>query len=241
MEAWQELAIGIICMVVLGPAVGNYATSVVYRLPRGQTPFEKHPYCGNCNTFLKPEDLFPIWSYVLLRGGCRYCGMRIPFIYTLVEIACGVLFVGNYLAFGISETFILLTSFGVFGITLAALEWQQQRLYSLILTYLFAIALIWRAMEDGSIYTAFLPAAVMMVLATALWRVLALIGLASRTAIPHWIWMAGLIGLMIPFKLALAACAIMLGIGWLAAHFARKTMWSATTMVVLFSWLWWIA
>lgn len=50
---------GIILMLAIGPAVGNYACSVVYRLPRGKTPFERHPYCGHCNADLKPIDLFP--------------------------------------------------------------------------------------------------------------------------------------------------------------------------------------
>ena len=60
MLAWvaahQFLLIGIVCMVVIGPAVGNYACSVVYRLPRGKTPFERHPFCGHCNADLKPIE-----------------------------------------------------------------------------------------------------------------------------------------------------------------------------------------
>ncbi|MFZ8393333.1 prepilin peptidase, partial [Staphylococcus aureus] len=76
-------------MLVLGPAVGNYACSVVFRLPRGQTPFERHPFCGHCNADLKPVDLFPILSWLSTRGRCRYCGGEIPALYTVVELICG--------------------------------------------------------------------------------------------------------------------------------------------------------
>jgi leader peptidase (prepilin peptidase) / N-methyltransferase len=70
--AHEFIIIGIIWMLVLGPAVGNYACSVVYRLPRGKTPFERHPYCGHCNADLKPIDLFPIWSWLSTKGKCRF-------------------------------------------------------------------------------------------------------------------------------------------------------------------------
>lgn len=238
MEAWQELAIGLICMVVLGPAVGNYATSVVFRLPRNQTPFEKHPYCGNCNTFLKPEDLFPIWSYVLLGGKCRYCAFKIPAIYTWVEVACGALFVGNYLAYGITEPFILLTSLGVFGVILAALEWQQGKIYALIFSYVAAIALIWRAVVDGSIYPAFLTASVMLVLAAALWRLLCLVALSSRHQPPAWMWMAVLAGLLFPLKLALGLMAGIAAAALLCRLFTRNSLWSALTLAGIFGVLW---
>src|SRR5688572_30305026 len=114
MIEWQSTAYAIILFFLIGPAVGNFATSVVYRLPRAQTPFEKHPYCGGCGTMLSPKDLFPLLSYFLLRGKCRYCGMKIRFSYTAIELACGALFALNFLLFGISEDFILISTLSVF-------------------------------------------------------------------------------------------------------------------------------
>lgn len=240
MEAWQELAIGLVCMVILGPAVGNYATSVVFRLPRGQTPFEKNPYCGNCNSFLQPEDLFPIWSYVLLHGKCRYCSITIPAIYTWVEVMCGFLFVGNYLKFGISEPFILLTSFGVFGIILAALEWQQNKLYSLILTYLFAIAALYRAVQDSSIYPAFLSGAVVLVVAAALWRVLAICGIGRRETVPAWLWLATLVGVLFPLKIALMIVGGMMAASIVIRFITPRPLWCAFMLGGVFG-MWWLA
>lgn len=238
MEAWQELAFGIILMVVLGPAVGNYATSFVYRLPRGQSPFEKHPYCGGCNTFLKAEDLFPIWSYVLLKGRCQYCQMKIPAVYTWVEVACGALFVGNYLVWGISESFIILTLLGVFWITLAALEHQQRKLYPVVLAQMVALAFIYGALMRASIYPSFMSAVVMMFVLVVVWRVLVWRGAASATQIPGWLWLGGLLGVMLPLEQAAIAMAASAVIALICRRVMGNACWAGATWLVLFGWLW---
>jgi prepilin signal peptidase PulO-like enzyme (type II secretory pathway) len=169
MMAWvaanQALLIGLVWMVVLGPAVGNYACSVVYRLPRGRTPFERHPFCGHCNADLQPRDLFPILSWFSTKGRCRYCRGPIPSIYTVIELACGAIFIGYFLKFGISEVFLLSAVYGVFVIILAAIQWQQGWVSSSVFAYaLTAIALL-RTLQEGTIYGWAGSAFVMMVLA----------------------------------------------------------------------------
>lgn len=42
---------------------------------------------------LKWYDLFPVFSYLVLRGKCRYCGAKISIQYPLVELANGILYV----------------------------------------------------------------------------------------------------------------------------------------------------
>lgn len=237
-QPWQELAIGVVCMVVLGPAVGNYATSVVYRLPRGQSPFEKHPYCGGCNTFLKPEDLFPIWSYLLLRGRCRYCAMTIPSVYTWVEVACGVLFVGNYLLFGISELFILSTVLGVFWITLAALEHQQQRVFWLPLMVMCSAVLLLRAVQDGSVYPAFLSASVALMVAAGIWRLAVGRVHDNVPAIPMWVWMAMVLAALAPGGQGVVLAAGAGVVGWMAAKTFKRQGWAWCACALYYGWLW---
>ena len=131
-NSWEFLLSGIILMAVVGPAIGNYATSVVYRLPFGQTPFEKNPYCGHCGTMLQPKDLFPIFSYLSTRGKCRYCGGKIRSSFTWIEVSCGIVFITDFLVFGVSELFLLVTALATFMITLAALEYHEQKLFTLV-------------------------------------------------------------------------------------------------------------
>lgn len=201
MELTQEVICGLIMMVVLGPAVGNYATSVVYRLPRAQTPFEKHPYCGGCGTMLAPKDLFPLISYFWLRGKCRYCDMKIRFTYTAIELACGAIFIINFLLFGVSEDFILITTIGVFFTILCGLEVHEKKLFVLILTYLFGLGAMLRILHDGSIYPFFFSGFIMLFIGAVIWRGLVAMGKMDGKKMPDFMWIMTLTGVMLPLNL----------------------------------------
>ena len=84
---------GIIWAVVMGLALGNYACSLIHRLPRGRLLLDKAPYCGSCGTLLQVKDLFPVISAVLLRHRCRYCGTPFPISHTVTELLLAGLFV----------------------------------------------------------------------------------------------------------------------------------------------------
>jgi len=232
---------GIIMMAVIGPAIGNYATSVVYRLPLGQTPFEKHPYCGSCGTMLQPKDLFPIASYVLLRGRCRYCSVRIRPSFTIIEVACGVLFIAHFLAYGISETFLLYTAFGVFMMTLAALEYHQNRLYPLILTFCFFLAALPRAMDEQTIYPMVQSGFLIGMLAILIWRSVRVFQKdapkhhpeATQYSVPDAVIMAFLIGIALPLAYAAAALPLALFLYLLFKILLGWRMVSAPTMLAI--------
>lgn len=209
----QFTLMGLIFMLVIGPAVGNYACSVVYRLPRGKTPFERHPFCGHCNADLKPKDLFPILSWLSTKGKCRYCRGAIPGIYTIIEIACLLLFVSYFIAFGVSETFLLLTAFGVFAIILAAIEWQQGWISSSIYGYAITFAALNSTLRDDTIYGWVQHGFIALVLALVVARVEA--ALKRRKFSPfesNWIWWLALLAVaaplptkFLPFLVLLAA------------------------------------
>lgn len=208
MEMWQETLMGLIWMVVLGPAVGNYATSVVYRLPFGQTPFEKNPYCGDCGNMLQPKDLFPIFSWLSTRGKCRYCGVKIRPSYTVIEVACGIIFVVNYLLFGISEDFILITSIAVFLVILAALDYHEGKVFTLIWTYIVALGAIYRVLHDGSIYPFFSSAFAMLFVGVVIWRSLVALKKAQAKPVPDVLWLMVMIGVLMPMNKLVLVSAI---------------------------------
>src|SRR5277367_1661156 len=106
-----QLLEGIILSGFLGLAFGNFATNPIYRLPRSESLFLKDPYCGDCNAKLMPKDLFPVLSWVMTRGKCRYCGASIAADYAIIEALIGLLFVLAFIKWGLSESF-LLASFG---------------------------------------------------------------------------------------------------------------------------------
>ncbi|HVL39448.1 MAG TPA: prepilin peptidase [Fimbriimonadaceae bacterium] len=73
--------------VLFGAAIGSFLNVVIYRLPRGLTIAEpKHSFCPSCKNRLTVLDLFPLLSWLVLRGRCRHCRAPIGFRYFLVEL-----------------------------------------------------------------------------------------------------------------------------------------------------------
>lgn len=202
---------GLIFMCVLGPAVGNYACSIVYRLPRGQTPFEKKPYCGHCNAMLQPIDLFPLLSFILTRGKCRYCKGSIPFIYFFIELACLVLFVVNFLLLGMSQEFILLTALGVFLIIIVAIDVSSGFISSYMMTLALSTAALYRTSLEPTIYPWFQSGFAWLFFAAMMWQI-SRKGKGVLAEVPQFVWLSTLFGVCLPppysFVAALAALTV---------------------------------
>lgn len=77
---------------IIGCFFGSFFTLAVYRIPRKEDILIKHSYCPNCNHKLGFFDLFPVLSYVFLKGKCRYCGNKIRPRYLILEILSGCTF-----------------------------------------------------------------------------------------------------------------------------------------------------
>ncbi len=54
-------------------------------------------YCDHCKKKIAAYDLIPVFSYLYLRGSCRFCGKRINPRYPLVELLTGALFIFTFL------------------------------------------------------------------------------------------------------------------------------------------------
>ncbi len=57
-------------------------------------------HCPGCDAEIAPYDNIPVISWLVLRGRCRHCGVRISIRYPLVELACAGLWVAMGLRFG---------------------------------------------------------------------------------------------------------------------------------------------
>jgi len=77
---------------IIGTFFGSFFTLAVYRIPKKEDILIKHSYCPNCDHKLGFFDLFPIFSYLFLKGKCRYCGNKIRPRYLILEILSGVTF-----------------------------------------------------------------------------------------------------------------------------------------------------
>ncbi|MDD4295963.1 MAG: prepilin peptidase [Ruminiclostridium sp.] len=101
----MDIFLLILCFII-GTVMGSFYNVVIYRVPEKKSIVKHRSSCGSCGTVLKPVDLVPIFSYLFLRGKCRYCKQRISIQYPFVELITGLLFVLLYLKFSLSIEFL---------------------------------------------------------------------------------------------------------------------------------------
>lgn len=77
---------------ILGLLVGSFLNVCIDRLPQNKSIAYPPSHCEACQHKLAPKDLIPVFSYLRLRGRCRYCQASIPRKLLWVELATGVIF-----------------------------------------------------------------------------------------------------------------------------------------------------
>src|SRR5690554_1351765 len=88
---------------VFGLCFGSFFNVVALRLAEEKGLFSSNrSYCPHCKTTLSWKDLFPVFSFVFLRGKCRYCKASISPLYATGELVSGLTFVLLYSQFGLT-------------------------------------------------------------------------------------------------------------------------------------------
>jgi leader peptidase (prepilin peptidase)/N-methyltransferase len=92
----------IIIFAILGLAVGSFLNVCIDRLPQNKSIVFPPSHCEACQHKLAANDLIPVFSYLRLRGRCRYCQASVPRRLFWVELATGVVFALLYWHYGLS-------------------------------------------------------------------------------------------------------------------------------------------
>ena len=64
-------------------------------------------YCPSCKKNIKFIDVLPLVGYIINKGKCRSCQSKISMIYPITEVLGGLIFLGAYLLYGFSLTFLI--------------------------------------------------------------------------------------------------------------------------------------
>lgn len=96
--------INIAFVLTFGLIVGSFLNVVILRSDDLKTIIADRSHCPKCKHTLGWYDLIPLFSYIYLRGKCRYCSKKISIQYPLVELIAAVIFIllfinFNFLAF----------------------------------------------------------------------------------------------------------------------------------------------
>ena len=150
---------------IIGTLFGSFYTLAVYRIPKKQDILYTHSYCPNCNHKLGLLDLFPIFSYILLGGKCRYCKEKIRPRYLILEILSGILFlliaillkinINNISTIKILEYFFVVL-YLTFIILMSGIDKENRKINKSVNIYGIIISIIYMAylciVENANIY-----------------------------------------------------------------------------------------
>ena len=75
---------------LLGLIFGSFANVCVYRIPRRESLSFPGSHCPACGKPIAATDNIPLFSWLILRGKCRHCGVAISWRYPLLELLMAI-------------------------------------------------------------------------------------------------------------------------------------------------------
>ena len=97
-----------IFIFILGLFIGSFLGVVVDRTQNKKSFIKGRSQCEFCKKNLSFFDLIPVFSFIFLRGKCRYCGTKLSLFYPTIEILTGVVFALTYILFSFQLIYYLL-------------------------------------------------------------------------------------------------------------------------------------
>lgn len=143
-----EIVLRSVLLFFLGASIGSFVMVVSQRL-RVKNFLNNRSVCMSCNNTLSWKELVPVFSYLFLRGKCKYCKSKISVSLFLIELFSGLIFIllpyvinvytsNFYLGVGIFVLFIIIYIFAMFT-AIYDIKHKIINLESLIVLFILSI------------------------------------------------------------------------------------------------------
>lgn len=85
---------------VFGAIWGSFLNVCIYRIQMEMSVSVPRSHCFNCKKLIAWYDNIPVFSWFILRGKCRHCGVGFSVRYAIIEAITGALFLGVWIMYG---------------------------------------------------------------------------------------------------------------------------------------------
>lgn len=113
-----------IIIFLFGIVIGSFVNVLIYRLPKNENIVVVNSHCMSCGHQLKWYDLVPLFSWIFLRGKCRYCKEKISVQYPLIEAVNGFGYVLIFLVCGLNLSSILYSICFSMLVAISVIDWR---------------------------------------------------------------------------------------------------------------------
>jgi len=151
LELLQDPLYGLPLYIIFGLLFGSFATMASYRIPRGEDLVFKPSHCPKCDHKLGFLDLFPVLSWVINLGKCRYCKAKISARYPLTELLMASLFAIIYLKLGVGLASLSMLGLAVCLVIMIVTDLEHRIIPDEIQIAILVLGIIYRYALDSEI------------------------------------------------------------------------------------------
>lgn len=111
---------------LLGAVLASFLGCFAYRYCAGESVLKGRSHCDACGHVLSVPDLIPVFSYLLRKGRCKYCGKKISPVCLWGEVTLAMLFVVGTLRFDLTPYLVLQLFFFCILYTITLTDLQER-------------------------------------------------------------------------------------------------------------------
>jgi leader peptidase (prepilin peptidase)/N-methyltransferase len=127
---------------VFGILLGSFLNVVIYRVPKKEEFVKTSSHCMDCGHKLSWYDNIPLFSWLLLRGKCRYCKSKISIQYPIIELCNGIVWLSVFLINGINADSILICLMASGLLAMSVIDWRTYEIANGFHFYIGGLAIV---------------------------------------------------------------------------------------------------
>ena len=132
-------------------ALGSFVNVVAARVPLRRSIVRPPSACMSCEQEIRWYDNVPLVSYAVLRGRCRHCGVRIPWVYPAIELVTALLIAGCVFAFGLTAEAAISSFFCAVLVAISAIDLEHRIIPNRIVLPATVVVLVANTLRDPSL------------------------------------------------------------------------------------------
>lgn len=139
-----------ILIFLFGACAGSFYATLIQRIIKEKRLFSIHSHCLKCGEKLTILDQIPIFSYMFLKGKCKYCQKKIKTQYILLEILTGIIFAITAYTFSALDgiviniiSFVFIILYFSYIILVAGVDFKERTMPAILLAYGIIISIVY--------------------------------------------------------------------------------------------------
>ena len=134
--------LGVLLFGLFGLVMGSFLNVCIDRLPRNESVVSPPSHCEACQHRLGLKDLIPVFSYLRLRGRCRYCQAAVSRKLLWVELAAGLIFAFLYWHYGLSPELGIMAFYACLFIVVFVIDLERELILNKVVYPAMIVALL---------------------------------------------------------------------------------------------------